>query len=519
MQRRSFDLETIEPRLLLDAVLPEDGHGGTCACSGCGVGSRAAGLLMPQATGPKLNLNINFQPQTNTSVPPGFRADIGRAFGKRANGLSYGWTTSMENQAVDRNDARAPDDRYDAFMRMTNGQKWEIAVPNGSYEVTVVSGDPSNLDAEYRLEVEGNWLLRGRPTDRHRWIEGHGIVQVDDGRLTISSYAGSFNNNIAFVMIRSSAATPSYQIGRELQWREESASVPFGRIEAGTVQFGNELFVFGGFGDKYDYVWGRVDALNVDSQKWRRATSLPGAQTHFGVATDGRFIYIAGGQYGAGESRDGTNEVWRYDPVKNRWNRSIDLPDTRFAGTLAYWNNELHFFGGAGADRVTSTNTHWVLKYNEVDRGWQKASPMPRVGDHMGATVMNNRIYLIGGEHGHGVSYVQHDNVFEYNPTTDSWREMAPMPSPSSHFEANVLQYDGRIWVVGGMTQAWRVTNEVRSFDPVRNTWRIHESLPDGRKGGYGWISNGRMFYAAGEVEGGSESRTIFSTTLLNELA
>ncbi|HMO26571.1 MAG TPA: kelch repeat-containing protein [Tepidisphaeraceae bacterium] len=167
---------------------------------------------------------------------------------------------------------------------------------------------------------------------------------------------------------------------------------------------------------------------------------------------------------------------------------------------------------------MTSTNTHWILKYNEIDKGWQKASPMPRVGDHMGATVMNGRIYLIGGEHGHGVSYVQHDNVFEYNPATGTWREMAPMPSASSHFEGNVLQSGGKIWVVGGMTQAWRVTNEVRSFDPAQNIWRIHESLPEGRKGGYGWISNGRMFYAAGEIEGGSESRSIFSTVLLHEL-
>ena len=473
---------------------------------------------MPLARSPRFSVNVNFQPESSTTVPPGFRADIGRAFGKRANGMSYGWTTAMENNAVARNDPRAPDGRYDAFVRMNNGAAWEMAVPNGSYEVTIVSGDPSSLDAEYRVEVEDTWLLRGRPTDRHRWIEGHGVVNVSDGRLTVRGFAGSSNNNIAFIMIRSTDTSPVYQRGRQLEWRQESNSVPFGRIEAGTVQFGDELFVFGGFGDKYDYVWGRVDALNVDSQKWRRATSLPGAQTHFGVATDNRFIYIAGGQYGAGESRTGTNEMWRYDPIKNRWNRSIDLPDTRFAGTLAYWNNQLHFFGGAGPDRVTSTNTHWILKYNEIDKGWQKASPMPRVGDHMGATVMNGRIYLIGGEHGHGVSYVQHDNVFEYNPATGTWREMAPMPSASSHFEGNVLQSGGKIWVVGGMTQAWRVTNEVRSFDPAQNIWRIHESLPEGRKGGYGWISNGRMFYAAGEIEGGSESRSIFSTVLLHEL-
>jgi hypothetical protein len=76
---------------------------------------------------------------------------------------------------------------------------WELAVPNGSYRVHVVSGDPNHTDSVFRTNVEGVLAVSGTPTTSTRWFEGWVNVNVVDGRLTISNGSGASNNKINFV--------------------------------------------------------------------------------------------------------------------------------------------------------------------------------------------------------------------------------------------------------------------------------------------------------------------------------
>ena len=67
---------------------------------------------------------------------------------------------------------------------------WELAVPNGTYQVRVVSGDPANFDSVYRLLVEGTLAINATPTSTTRWFEATATVLVTDGRLTVSNSPG-----------------------------------------------------------------------------------------------------------------------------------------------------------------------------------------------------------------------------------------------------------------------------------------------------------------------------------------
>ena len=62
----------------------------------------------------------------------------------------------------------SPDQRYDtlAYMQRTGNPDavWEIATPNGSYVVHVVSGDPSYFGIPYRIAVEGVLTVSGTST-------------------------------------------------------------------------------------------------------------------------------------------------------------------------------------------------------------------------------------------------------------------------------------------------------------------------------------------------------------------
>ncbi|ODU00529.1 MAG: hypothetical protein ABS79_03200 [Planctomycetes bacterium SCN 63-9] len=75
--------------------------------------------------------------------------------------------------------------------------RWEIALPAGTYSVRVVSGDRAEV-GRIRLDLEGTSSIRGRTIPRKRWIDRTIVVNVIDGRLTIS---GSRGTKLNFVEI------------------------------------------------------------------------------------------------------------------------------------------------------------------------------------------------------------------------------------------------------------------------------------------------------------------------------
>src|SRR5690606_32385298 len=84
---------------------------------------------------------INFQP-SGSAVPPGFLVDSGAPFGDRGAGNSYGWSATMtETRDRDALSDQAKDTLV--FMHyLSKGANgiWELAVPNGVYQVHLVCG-------------------------------------------------------------------------------------------------------------------------------------------------------------------------------------------------------------------------------------------------------------------------------------------------------------------------------------------------------------------------------------------
>jgi hypothetical protein len=75
---------------------------------------------------------------------------------------------------------------------------FEIAVPNGTYRIHLVSGDPSQVNSVSRVNVEGVPVVNGTPTSATRWIEGTATVTVSDGRLRVSNGTGASNNKVSY---------------------------------------------------------------------------------------------------------------------------------------------------------------------------------------------------------------------------------------------------------------------------------------------------------------------------------
>jgi len=157
------------------------------------------------------SVKINFQNSTSAGFP-GYLPDNGVPFADRGNGYSYGWNKDNSGNARNRDQtdkALAPDERYDTFNHMQKPGGpwvWEIAVPNGTYSVRIVGGEPNNFDQTIRIKAEDVLVVNGAPcTTTERFREGTALVNVEDGRLTVtaSDADGAVNCKIAFMEIRS----------------------------------------------------------------------------------------------------------------------------------------------------------------------------------------------------------------------------------------------------------------------------------------------------------------------------
>jgi glucose/arabinose dehydrogenase len=155
-------------------------------------------------------IRVNFQTDS-APTHPGYFRDTGVVYADRSNGYSYGWNQDITVHARYRQAPNSPDLRYDTFNHLqkpgNETAAWEIALPNGRYAVHFVSGDPSNFDGTYVLDVENVVANLGAPTTSQRWREATVIVTVSDGRLTIGNAPGAVNNKLNFVDIDPLPAT------------------------------------------------------------------------------------------------------------------------------------------------------------------------------------------------------------------------------------------------------------------------------------------------------------------------
>ena len=175
------------------------------------------------ASARSLPVNLNFQP-AGTPPPSGYLVDSGQGF-DAARG--YGWVGFHDELPVDLTaNTRYGWDAvtgYTTLLQMqqrvtggVTGGRWEYAVADGTYAVTVTAGDARKrndgsyccLDSVHRLTVENVLAVDDFvPSVVQPLVTATVIVAVADGRLTIDPLGGD-NTKIDRVSIASSTGTP-----------------------------------------------------------------------------------------------------------------------------------------------------------------------------------------------------------------------------------------------------------------------------------------------------------------------
>jgi hypothetical protein len=172
-----------------------------------GVGGKLT-LLTPQPPAvPGAIRHVNFQAQASTT-PSGYVGDYGLEFNSSR---GYGWEDnatgtplSIVGNGRERN--AIADKRLDTLMQMQAGPKsgnptparWDLTLPDGTYDVTVGVGDPSYTDSHDVINAEGQKIIDFTPTAAQKQATFTSTVTVTDGSLTLTPTNGT-NTKIDFV--------------------------------------------------------------------------------------------------------------------------------------------------------------------------------------------------------------------------------------------------------------------------------------------------------------------------------
>jgi hypothetical protein len=148
--------------------------------------------------------------------------------------------------------------------------------------------------------------------------------------------------------------------------------------------------------------------------------------------------------------------------------------------------------------------------YNPATNTWTTVAPLPAALDHIQGVELNGLIYYIGGlSCWPGCSV---GTVYIYNPSTNTFSTGASMPAGRDRGAGGVAVANGKIYYAGGLHAGVDVS-WFDVYDPVANTWASLTNMPEVRDHFHAVVVANR-FYAIG---GRRSDSSLDATTPVND--
>ena len=222
--------------------------------------------------------------------------------------------------------------------------------------------------------------------------------------------------------------------------------------------------------------------------EWSSRAALPTARQEMASAVVANRIYTPGG-FNSGGQASTVLEI--YDVATDRWSTGPALTEAR------------HHPGATAAAGIVyvmavtpQTARPVPLCLPSIQRrnsGPQGSRCWHRVV-HSCVVEHSGKIYAIGGVR-NGAAATTNE---AYDPATNTWAALAPMPTAREHLAAAAI--GDRIYVVGG--RAPSNTPALEAYAPATNTWERLPDMPTSRGGLAAAALNGKLYVFGGEIPG-----------------
>ena len=218
---------------------------------------------------------------------------------------------------------------------------------------------------------------------------------------------------------------------------------------------------------------------SVAGKGWEAITKLPTKRVDFSTAVVNEKIYLIGGTgfENADRRNIGISTVEVYDPKTNKWQRVSEMPTPRANPMSTVVDGRIYVLGGYSGN----FNTLDIVEvYDPKNDTWEQKQEMPSTRLFCGVDTVDERTYVIGG----GVLNKDRepgapgrlDTVEVYDPKNDAWGERAKMPTQREGFGGAVVSH--RIYAIGGF--GWPENGifggphlkVIEEYNPSLNEWR-----------------------------------------------
>ena len=264
------------------------------------------------------------------------------------------------------------------------------------------------------------------------------------------------------------------------------ADMPTARYNFGTCVVDGKVFVIGGeievFGERSVAI---VEVYDPKTDTWERRIDMPTARA--GVVTlvvDGKIYAIGGAElkkFQAGQSFKRLPVVEMYDPITDTWTQKADMPALR-GGDACVVDGKIYLIGGYSEKQARS---EIVDVYDPTTDTWARAKSMNHARSGAAISVVNGKIYVMGGTGwpqipNHPGPFLSSAEVFD--PETDRWTEIIEMPTAKTGHTASVI--NGKIYVIGGFfwgNGPFMYLSTVEIYDPETDRWTQGSDMSFGR--------------------------------------
>ncbi len=237
--------------------------------------------------------------------------------------------------------------------------------------------------------------------------------------------------------------------------------------------------------------------------EWQPVAPINTARSEFAAGTVNGKIYIFGGVSGAGYNLRSTEMLDLANPIA--WSNLADNDDNDanvgIEGiTGAGLNGGFYVFGGSDGDLTSG----FVEKYDPASDSWSSLAPMPTKRSSAVAVAYSSEIYVFGGDFINDAKNIErHYKVVEaYNSNTDTWRKVTTMPVLRLLSTVAVVG-DKAYFIGGGSKSTMKASGGVYAFDFINRKWKSSglTPMPTPRIFSYGHaapVLNGKVYLIGG---------------------
>ncbi len=186
--------------------------------------------------------------------------------------------------------------------------------------------------------------------------------------------------------------------------------------------------------------------------------------------------------------------------VNNVWHSKAPMPSGGAVYGAEVVDKEIYAFGGYSYDGIT----HYTAeKYDPKTETWITIMPMPTPRIDFATVVYENKIFAIGGRANRGSDPL--DTVEVYDSTTNSWTSVSSMPTARDSMKA--MAVNGKIYVISGITvrtnmQSFFVFSDANEvYDPQTDTWASVTSIPNHVAGYVSAVLDNKIYVIGGSTQ------------------